>query len=99
GGGWCRWSPRPRPGVPPPPPGAAPPPPPPPTTPTPALGPNAADGEAWQPRSLREALEQAERDILRRALTAHGGNRQDTARALGINRSTLFTKMRKLDLQ
>ena len=28
----------------------------------------------------------------------HAGNRQDTARTLGINRTTLFNKMRKYDL-
>lgn len=44
---------------------------------------------------LRKALEIPEKLILERALEHHGGNRQETAASLGINRSTLFNKMRK----
>jgi len=33
--------------------------------------------------------------IIQAALAAHGGRRQATARALGINRTTLYKKMRK----
>ena len=44
---------------------------------------------------LKEALAIPERWILERALQHHRGNRQETARTLGINRTTLFHKMRK----
>lgn len=47
---------------------------------------------------LKEALETPERLIIERALDAHSGNRQETASSLGINRSTLFNKMRKFGL-
>lgn len=47
---------------------------------------------------LRRILEVPERYFIERALQACGGNRQDTARKLGINRTTLFNKMRKFDL-
>ena len=33
------------------------------------------------------------------ALDAHGWNRQKTAEALGINRTTLYKKMKKYDIQ
>ncbi len=47
---------------------------------------------------LKQALEGPERWLILRALEAHGGNRSATARALGINRTTLFNQMRKYDL-
>ena len=47
---------------------------------------------------LKKALEGPERALIRRALELHAGNRSATARALGINRTTLFNKMRKYDL-
>jgi DNA-binding NtrC family response regulator len=45
--------------------------------------------------SLREALEAPERRILVEALELNGWSRQRTAAMLGINRTTLFNKMRK----
>jgi len=45
--------------------------------------------------SLREALEEPERRILVEALELNGWSRQRTAAMLGINRTTLFNKMRK----
>jgi DNA-binding NtrC family response regulator len=48
--------------------------------------------------SLRALLEEPERAILRAALEHHDGNRERTARALGINRTTLFNKLRRLGL-
>ncbi len=48
---------------------------------------------------LRKALEAPERRILERALQHHGGNREATARALEINRSTLFNKLRKFGIK
>ena len=50
------------------------------------------------PRPLREALEGPEREIIERALEAFGGSRQETARALDINRTTLWKKMKKYGL-
>ena len=50
------------------------------------------------PRSLREALEDSERRILLEALQRNGGRRLETARMLGVNRTTLFNKMRKYEL-
>ncbi len=48
--------------------------------------------------SLKKALEEPERRIILRALEHNGGNRTETARGLGINRTTLFNKMRKYAL-
>jgi two-component system response regulator HydG len=45
--------------------------------------------------SLKRALAQPERQIIIDALEAHGWNRQDTAKALGINRTTLYKKMKR----
>ena len=47
---------------------------------------------------LKEALEGPEKLLIERALSRHGGRRDHAARDLGINRSTLFNKMRKYDL-
>jgi DNA-binding NtrC family response regulator len=47
---------------------------------------------------LRKALEEPEREIIRRTLELNHGSRQDTARMLELNRATLFNKMRKYDL-
>ena len=47
---------------------------------------------------LRKALEEPEREIIRRTLELNRGSRQDTARMLELNRATLFNKMRKYDL-
>ena len=47
---------------------------------------------------LKEALEGPERQLLVRALELTGGNRTDAAGMLGINRTTLFNKMRKYGL-
>ncbi|MHC5064411.1 MAG: sigma-54-dependent transcriptional regulator [Planctomycetota bacterium] len=47
---------------------------------------------------LKRALEAPEKLLIERALQHHGGNRQATASTLGINRSTLFNKMRKFNL-
>ena len=47
---------------------------------------------------LREALGQAEERIIRKYLGINDGNRQQTAEMLGINRTTLFNKMRKFGL-
>jgi DNA-binding NtrC family response regulator len=48
--------------------------------------------------SLKEALAGPEKDIIRQALQANHWNRQATARALAINRTTLFKKMKHYGL-
>lgn len=50
-------------------------------------------------RSLKDALSDPERRIIREVLEAHHWNRQATAEALGINRTTLYKKMKRLGLQ
>jgi two-component system response regulator AtoC len=55
----------------------------------------------WSPEppdDLKAALEGPERWLLERALGRCGGNRSAAARLLGIDRSTLFNKMRRYDL-
>jgi len=51
--------------------------------------------DSKRPFTLREALAIPEREILRLALELQGGHRKATARMLGVNRSTLFNKMRR----
>ena len=49
-------------------------------------------------RPLKEALEGPEREFILRALEAYRGNRTETAKALDINRTTLYKKMKKYGL-
>ena len=49
-------------------------------------------------QTLKEALENPEREIIRQVLETFGGNRNQTADALGINRTTLYKKMKRLGL-
>jgi transcriptional regulator with PAS, ATPase and Fis domain len=44
-------------------------------------------------RTLKEALEGPERQIILEVLEAHAWNRNATADALGVNRTTLYKKM------
>jgi DNA-binding NtrC family response regulator len=44
--------------------------------------------------ATRRAVERVERALIQAALAEHGGNRTSTAESLGINRKTLFNKMR-----
>jgi DNA-binding NtrC family response regulator len=70
------------------------------TAPVAATG-TVAAFEGWEggpPERLKRALEGPERWLLVRALEQHGGNRSAAARALGIDRTTLFNKMRKYAL-
>ena len=48
---------------------------------------------------LKAALERPERDIIVRALGACHGSRQATAEALGINRTTLYKKMKRYGIE
>jgi len=65
--------------------------------PAPPLG-AAGDSLEGGPGSLRRALEEPERRIILRALEMAGGRRQEAAALLGVNRTTLFNKMRKYGL-
>lgn len=49
-------------------------------------------------KTLREALEEPEREIILQALRLHNWNRASTAEALDINRTTLYKKMKRLGL-
>ena len=49
-------------------------------------------------RPLREALEEPEREYIRRVLRINRGNRQKTADMLEVTRTTLFYKMKKYGL-
>jgi len=52
----------------------------------------------YQSMSLKQALAGPEKDIIRQALQANHWNRQATAKALDINRTTLFKKMKHYGL-
>ncbi len=54
---------------------------------------SAGEGE-----TLKEALAEPERELILRALDANGHNRQVTATQLGINRTTLYKKMKRYGL-
>ena len=47
---------------------------------------------------LKEAIAEPEKNVIRKALEAHQWNRQETAKALQINRTTLFKKMKRYGL-
>ena len=53
---------------------------------------------SYQAMSLKRALAEPEKSIIRKALEANHWNRQETARALQINRTTLFKKMKQYSL-
>jgi DNA-binding NtrC family response regulator len=50
-------------------------------------------------RTLKEALEEPERQIILEVLEANAWNRNATADALGVNRTTLYKKMKRLGLE
>ena len=43
-------------------------------------------------------LEQAEKELIRRALKSHDGNREQAAKLLGIGERTLYRKIKKYGL-
>ena len=55
--------------------------------------------DIYQPTSLKMALEEPEKRIIEAALRAHNWNRQATAEALEINRTTLYKKMKRYNLE
>ncbi len=48
--------------------------------------------------SLKTALTQPERQLIIQALETNGWNRQNTAKGLGINRTTLYKKMKRYNI-
>ena len=52
-----------------------------------------------RPRTLKEALEGPERQIILEVLESNNWNRHATADELGINRTTLYKKMKRLGLE
>jgi DNA-binding NtrC family response regulator len=54
--------------------------------------------KTYRPVNLKEALAEPEKNIIRQALEANHWNRQETAKALQINRTTLFKKMKQYGL-
>lgn len=57
----------------------------------------ALDG-GWTPTGLETALAEPEKQIILAALRANDWNRQETARQLGINRTTLYKKIKQFNL-
>jgi DNA-binding NtrC family response regulator len=53
----------------------------------------------WTPMPLERAMEEPERQILLAALRANEWNRQETARQLDINRTTLYKKIKQYGLE
>lgn len=58
----------------------------------------AALVHGWTPMPLQKALEDPERQILLAALKANNWNRQETAKQLDINRTTLYKKIKQYHL-
>ncbi|MHA7812388.1 MAG: sigma-54-dependent transcriptional regulator [Phycisphaerales bacterium] len=56
------------------------------------------ESEDWTPMTLSEAMMRPERSFILRALQANDWNRQQTAEVLGINRTTLYKKMKQLGI-
>jgi len=54
--------------------------------------------KTYRPMGLKEAMAEPEKRIIRQALEVNHWNRQATAKALGVNRTTLFKKMKQYDL-
>ena len=54
---------------------------------------------AAAPRSLKELVDEYERELIQKALRDCGGHQRRAARALGILPTTLSEKMRRLQLR
>jgi DNA-binding NtrC family response regulator len=52
----------------------------------------------WRPTPLDAAMQEPEKQIILAALEANGWNRQQTSDQLGINRTTLYKKIRQYEL-
>ena len=60
--------------------------------------PDVAGRKKGKHRTLKEALRDSEREIIKNTLEACSGNRKKVAGILGINRTTLYNKMREYGL-
>lgn len=58
----------------------------------------STENDPWVPMTLEEALREPERRIIMKALQANAWNRQKTSDQLGINRTTLYKKMKAYGL-
>ena len=63
-----------------------------------AASPAALIPADFEDKTLREALETPEREIILHSLRRHKWNRAATAESLDINRTTLYKKMKRLGL-
>jgi DNA-binding NtrC family response regulator len=61
--------------------------------------PAGGEGGDGQILPLKKALEKPEREIILRVLSTFQGSRQATAEALGINRTTLYKKMKRYSIK
>ena len=61
--------------------------------------PKAADAGNGHGLPLKQALRMPEKELILRALKAHHGSRHATAQALGINRTTLYKKMKRYGIE
>jgi DNA-binding NtrC family response regulator len=57
------------------------------------------DGAALERKDLKALVAEYERDLIRRALEATGGNQRQAARRLGVLPTTLNEKMKRLGLR
>jgi DNA-binding NtrC family response regulator len=64
-----------------------------------AIGARPLSVEPVGSRSLKQALQNPERQIILQVLEGNNWNRNATADALGINRTTLYKKMKRLGLE
>ena len=64
-------------------------------TPRPPAGPDAP----WRDISLTDALDQQERELIARALSASQGNVAEAARRLATDRANLYRRMRRLGIE
>lgn len=58
----------------------------------------SVEENVWTPMTLERALREPERRIILSALRANNWNRQRTAEQLGINRTTLYKRMKALEI-
>ncbi|MEX0876622.1 MAG: helix-turn-helix domain-containing protein, partial [Phycisphaerales bacterium] len=63
-----------------------------------AIGRQTDPDAPWVPMPLADAMMEPERRIILKALDANDWNRQQTAEVLGINRTTLYKKMKQLGI-
>jgi len=57
-----------------------------------------ANEQDWVPMTLGDAMVEPERRVILRTLAANDWNRQQSAEVLGINRTTLYKKMKQLGI-